>query len=111
MTVNNFLPKKEIEILIKWLKSLQRPDGGFNENANQPSRIDYTYYVVRSLIKLNSLNKINKKRLIRFIISTNHPDGGFGNMPGQKANPQFTSYAIFMLKELKSIGEAGIQKK
>ena len=93
------------------MKSLQRADGGFSENANQPSRIDYAYYVVRSLIKLNALDKIKNKKLVKFILTTYHPDCGFSNISGQKSHPQFTSYAIFMLKKLKSLYRTDIQKK
>ena len=91
---------------VNWLKSLQRPDGGFwaGVGTNQ-SYITYTYYVVRTLMELDAINQINKEKLIQFIISCQHPNGGFGQLPNQQPQAQFTYHAIMLLKELKALNK------
>ena len=87
---------------INWLKSLQRPDGGFSHVPGQASHIVYTYFAVKALLELKALDQIDRDKLIQFILSCQHPNGGFGHLPNQQPQAQFTYNAILLLKELKA---------
>jgi len=109
MNKSNLISKKEKENILFWLKGLQRKNGGFGKNNEQPS-ISFSYYVFRSLLKLDGIGYIDKKKLIHFVLSTRCSNGGFSNKPGGVPQPRYTSYAIFILKELKAL-DSGFNDK
>ena len=87
---------------INWLKSLQRPDGGFWEGTGtNQSQITHTYFAVKALEELGALNPIEGNKLIRFITSCQNPNGGFSYLPNQLPQAQPTYYAIMLLKGMK----------
>jgi len=98
----NLVSKIDKQKHISWLKSLQRPDGGFSHVPDQASHITHTYFVVKALMELGALDQINKQKLIEFILSIQHPNGGFGHLPNQAPQAQFTHEAVLLLKELSS---------
>ena len=87
---------------INWLKSLQRPDGGFSHIPGQPSHITHTYFAVKALKELGALGQIDKNKIVQFILSCQHPNGGFGHLPNQQPQAQFTYHAIMLLKEVET---------
>ncbi len=106
---NKDIIKKSLDLLdkidktkhVNWLKSLQRPDGGFSHIPGQASHIIHTYFAAKTLKELGALNQIDRDKLIQFILSCQHPNGGFGYLPNQQPQAQFTYNAILLLKELK----------
>ena len=101
----DFLDQIDKSKHINWLKSLQRPDGGFGHQPGQASHLTHTYFAVKALSELNALDQINKDKLIQFILSCEHPNGGFGHLPNQQTQAQYTYYAIMLLKELKALNK------
>jgi len=91
----DFLNQIDKEKHINWLRTLQRPDGGFSHQPGpgQLSHITHTYYAVKALLKLGGLNRIDKNKLLQFILSCQHPNGGFGYSPNQPPQTQFTYHA------------------
>ena len=100
MIEDNFLTKDDIAKLVDWLRSLQRPDGGFSESSKKLSYISFTYYIVRCLFLLDATGCIDKKKIIRFTLSAKHHAGGFGNQPGQKPDLLLTKHVIFLMEEI-----------
>ncbi|RLE44594.1 hypothetical protein DRJ16_01975 [Candidatus Woesearchaeota archaeon] len=103
----DFLNQIDKEKHINWLRTLQRPDGGFSHQPGpgQLSHITHTYYAVKALLKLGGLNRIDKNKLLQFILSCQHPNGGFGHSPNQPPQTQFTYHAIMLLKELGALNQ------
>jgi len=95
---------------VNWIKSLQRPDGGFSHAPGQPSNPFSTYFAVKTLIELGASDQIDRDKIIQFILSTEHPNGGFASTPGQQPDIINTTYAIKLLKELKALNKIDKQK-
>lgn len=104
------ITKNELKKLFFWLKSLQKPDGGFSEQLNGQSTISCSYYVVRTLVKLSCLDIINRDNLINFLMSVKGKNFGFGNFKGDIPHPQYTSFAIFILKEFGALDRINPKK-
>ncbi len=106
----DFLNQIDKNMHINWLKSLQRPDGGFSHQPGQASHITNTYFAIKALAELGALNQIDKKKVVELLISCQHPDGGFGQLPNQHPYLQYTYNAIFLLKILNVLNKIDLQK-
>ncbi|MCD6215905.1 MAG: hypothetical protein J7J92_02415 [Candidatus Aenigmarchaeota archaeon] len=58
---------REKEKLVLWLKYCQNEDGGFSYKPNGSSSEKATYWTLKILEKLKSLNIINKEHLLKFL--------------------------------------------
>lgn len=99
--------------IVGFLKKCQKVDGGFvtrPEYAPDPNVI-YSYYAVKTLAMLESLNEIDVKKATSFIVSLKQKDGGFKASHGEKdtANVVTTYYAVKTLETLKALDK--IDKK
>lgn len=97
------LKDQEIKKMVRWLLSLQKSDGGFCDSPDGCSTISCTYYVIRTILKLDSLDLIDKDKVISFLLSLKGKNHGFANKKGGKPDPQNTSYAIYLLKAFDSL--------
>jgi prenyltransferase beta subunit len=92
------LPAETSAKIVAFLKSCQKPDGGF---ANEPkyapeSNIIYTYDALQALELLGQLKAIDRKQALAYVLSLQQPEGGFKAAAGAKQKPTLaaTFYAV-----------------
>ena len=56
-----YFTEKDKQKLLNKLVSLQNSDGGFSIEKNEASTLKCSYYIFRSLLKLNKIDSINRQ--------------------------------------------------
>jgi prenyltransferase beta subunit len=97
------MQRKNEEIHLKFILSLNTTEGGFRNDKNHPPSLSATYYAISMLEKLNSLDRIEKNEVIKFILSNEDKNGVFKNGTGFPPILESTFYAIMSLEYLRSI--------
>jgi hypothetical protein len=87
-------PIKEREAVVRDLKALQRPDGGFSA-AGANSDLGTTYPVMRAFSLLKE--KPDLPGVVRFVASCRNTDGGYGPRPGEPSTAAATYHAAIVL--------------
>ena len=92
--------------IITFLKSCQRQDGGFAPDPAyaQRSNIVFTFYALKTLSLLDSLDAIDRNKLVAHLKPLVQADGGIKgvNRPGEKADLATTYYGLEALDLLKA---------
>ena len=96
---DKLLDKIKMEEHINYLLSLQ-DNFGFSNDSSKKAQLNHTYYAIRALLILDSINNINKNKLLDFILSTENNSGGFGYQPGKASNLLSTKHALFLIKDI-----------
>jgi energy-coupling factor transport system substrate-specific component len=80
---------------VRWLKSQQNPDGGFNfAGRGGGSGIDDTSAPLQALASAGARRSKAVRRAASFLLRNQNPDGGFPLSPGAASNAQSTSWAV-----------------
>jgi hypothetical protein len=87
-------PIKERAAVVRDLRALQRPDGGFSA-AGGSSDLGTTYPVMRAFYLLKEKPDLAGVR--RFVASCRNADGGYGTRPGEPSTANATYHAAIVL--------------
>jgi prenyltransferase beta subunit len=87
-------PVRQREAVVRDLKSLQRPDGGFAAMGGA-SDLGTTYPVMRALHLLKERPDVAGVR--RFVATCRNSDGGYGVRPGEPSTGSATYFAAIVL--------------
>lgn len=102
------------ETIIDFIKRCQRKNGGFTSEPSysQDANIIFTYYALRSLTFLDSLDAINKEKAKGFVLGLYQGDGGFTaqDKKGQRTSLAMTSYGVQCLQMLGALEKLDKQK-
>ncbi|MDA8164557.1 MAG: terpene cyclase/mutase family protein [Desulfobacteraceae bacterium] len=108
------LPGKTRTTIVKFLKSCQKPDGGFvNEPKNAPaSNLIYTYYALQALDLLGQQGAIDRGKALGYVLSLQDPKGGFklSTDAKEKASLAGTFYGVRSLALLRKLDAVDKQK-
>jgi prenyltransferase beta subunit len=92
------------EKIKKYIKSCQKPDGGFvnDPNYSRKSNIIFSFYALKALFQLDAVPRIDRNGAIQFVLSLVQPDGGIKATAKKKeqATLATTYYGIQCLKFL-----------
>lgn len=98
------MDRKNEENYLRFITSLNTPEGGFRNDLNSPPSLSATYYAVAILEKMNSLDRIKKEKVIEYILANMDGKSGlFKNGTDLPPTLESTFYAIISLKELGSV--------
>ncbi|MCC6005127.1 MAG: hypothetical protein LM590_12395, partial [Thermofilum sp.] len=90
---------------VEFILSLQAEDGGFrNRIGDSTSYLRFTYYALRSLYILNSINKVNKDKVLKYIMSC-YKNGAFSDRPEWEEWVDATFWGVKALEILNSLGK------
>lgn len=78
----------------RWLRSQQRPDGGFGLTRRSGSDVDITASVVQALVAAGQRRSRATFRAMLYLHRAQNRDGGWGQRRGQASNAQSTAFAI-----------------
>jgi prenyltransferase beta subunit len=92
---------KERQAVIRDLRSLQRPDGGFSAMGGN-SDLGATYPVMRACYMLKE--KPDMAGVSRFVASCRNADGGYSPRPGQPSTANATYHAAIVLHWVEEMG-------
>jgi hypothetical protein len=92
---------KERQAVIRDLRSLQRPDGGFSA-MGENSDLGATYPVMRACTMLKE--KPDLAGVSRFVASCRNTDGGYGPRPGAPSTANATYHAAIVLHWVEEMG-------
>jgi prenyltransferase beta subunit len=87
-------PVKEREAVVRDVKALQRPDGGFAA-AEGPADLGASYTVMRALVLLKE--KPDLAGVTQFVARCRNADGGYGARPGEPSTAAATYQAGIVL--------------
>jgi hypothetical protein len=99
-------PQEKREETIGWVRSCQRPDGGFTWQP-KPSfagveDVIYTWTAVQVLKHFDAA-PADREACIKHVLSLRNADGGFGPRPGWPSNPEATYRALEVLHVLNAL--------
>lgn len=108
-------PVPDPAALAAWLRSCQRPNGGFTyqprPEAGGVDDVAYTRAAVRALALLGGV-PADRDGCIRYLHSLGNADGGFGDRPGWYSNAPATYCALDALEALGALDTLGrIQRR
>ncbi|MCK9295491.1 MAG: hypothetical protein M0P70_10450 [Desulfobulbaceae bacterium] len=108
------MPKETRGKIVSFLKSCQKPDGGF---ANEPkfapaSNIIFTYYCLQTLDLLGEFGAIDQNKVLAYLLALQQPAGGFKASAGEKEKPSLaaTFYGVSSLSLLKKLDAVNKEK-
>lgn len=110
------LPRETRAKIVKFIKSCQKPDGGF---AGEPkyapkSNIIFTYYALQTLDLLGETKAIDRKQVLSYLLALRQPDGGFKIMitahGKEKPSLAATYYGVRSLALLKRLDAVNKEK-
>lgn len=71
----------DIEEVVKFVKSLQQPDGSFSGDKWGEIDTRFSFCSVMTLSLLNKLDEVDIEKAVKFVESCKNFDGGFGSRP------------------------------
>jgi len=87
--------------VIAFLKSAQRPDGGWAKD-DSGSDLEATYRILRGLFMRQAVPDLD--RLAGFVAACRHDDGSYGQRPGAEGGPGGTYYATTVMRWARLLG-------
>ncbi|KAF9812991.1 hypothetical protein SFRURICE_015611 [Spodoptera frugiperda] len=86
LTMYNRLDAIDVEGVVKFVASLQQPDGSFYGDIWGEQDTRFTFCAVMCLSLLHRLDAINVDKAVEFVLSCMNFDGGFGSKPGSESH-------------------------
>jgi prenyltransferase beta subunit len=101
------MSRKNEEDHLRFVISLQTPEGGFRNDMNHLPSLSATYHAIAISKKMNSLDRIKKEKVIEYILANEDKEDkenvGFKNGTDLSPTLESTFYAIMSLEYLQSI--------
>ncbi|KAF9407476.1 hypothetical protein HW555_012505, partial [Spodoptera exigua] len=86
LTMYNRLDAIDVEGVVKFVASLQQPDGSFYGDIWGEQDTRFSFCAVMCLSLLHRLDAINVDKAVEFVLSCMNFDGGFGSKPGSESH-------------------------
>jgi geranylgeranyl transferase type-2 subunit beta len=80
------LKQLDVEAIVKFVASLQQPDGSFSGDEWGEIDTRFSYCALSTLSLLGHLDKVNVPQAVEYVVSCQNLDGGFGSMAGAESH-------------------------
>ena len=95
----------EIQKSVAWLQALQNPDGGWGEQAGDPSWPWTTAEALDLLLSLDYPEQERLDRAVTYLLRTQNADGGWGDISSTDSITNATSWVLLSLSRARRKAE------